>query len=156
MVIYTMVYVVVTVAEDRAQLREQRDAFDTQSAQLAEIIDRNDRFDADREARLNQAVADVEALLVDHFAAHDRNVAEKLNELLERIAALLGRPAGIPIDPVTAEEVHGRTEATPTHAPERPAPPPESSPSPTTTTTTAPPSPGRSGLCNRPIITPLC
>lgn len=156
MVIYTMAYVVVTVAEDRSQLREQRDHLAAQSELLADIIERNDRFDASREARLAAAVDDVEALLVDHFARHDENVALKLNETLQRIAALLGRPAGVPLDPVTAEGVGGRSAtATPERSPERAAPP-QRAPTTTTTTTTAPPSPGRSGLCDRLPMSPIC
>lgn len=126
---YTMAYLVFTVAEDREQLRAQRDAFEEQSAQLAAIIDRNSRFDADREARVNRAVDDVEALLVDHFARHDENVAVKLNETLNRIASLLDRPSPIRAAPRPA------SPSTSTAAP-RPAPSVAAPPATTTTTTT--------------------
>jgi hypothetical protein len=154
-IIYTGAYVVVTVAEDRVQLREQRDQLAAQSAQLADIIERNDRFDASREARLARAVDDVEALLVDHFARHDENVALKLNETLERIAALLGRPASVPVDPVSADVNDRQSTPPPERAPARPEPDrtDRAEPPPSTTTTT---SPGRSDLCDRIPLSPIC
>lgn len=136
--IYTLAYVVVSVAEDREQLREQRDALADQSALLADIIERNETEDAGREQRLNRAVDNVELLIIDHMALHDENTALKLNDLLHQIAALLNRPAGTPPNPVNAvgppptERTPNHTTTTATAVPP-PAPPPTTAPPATTT-----------------------
>lgn len=142
-------FVVATVVEDRAQLREQRDLLAEQSEQLALIIERGQRADAGAEERLQDAIREVEQLLAAQFAEHDFNTATKLNDTLAQIAALLGRPAGVPVDPVTAHPVPSG------HNPPTASAPPAASERPPATSTTAPPatttttSPGQSGLCER-------
>lgn len=149
-VIGAVVLIMWTVLDERSYFEAEQARDRHQDAQVQELLEQNEQLlarqrevDAGREHRLQEAVADVEDLLVDHFALHDQNVAEKLNELLVRIAALLDRPAGVPIDPVAAHDVDG-DDTRPPRTP-REAAQPRPSPSSTTTTT----SPGQSGLCER-------
>lgn len=158
-ILTTLGFVVTTVLDDRAQLREQRDLLLEQSDQLAQVIDRNRRTDAGTDRRLNDAIGDIESVLVDQFARHDENVALKLNDMLHRIAALLDRPAGTPPNPVNAvapSPSHTGTAPAPSAAPAPRSAPTTTTPrtpAPTTTTTTQP---GRSGLCDRIPTTPIC
>lgn len=142
-IVTALVATLILTVGERNDLAGQRD-------QLAEIIERNERSDAGREQRLGAAVDEVEALLVDHFAAHDRNVAEKLNETLARIAALLERPAPRPI---TAPAAH-QPQPAPSSPGQNGTNPTTTTQPPTSTTTTT--SPGQSGLCERLPFTPIC
>lgn len=132
-ILATLGFVVTTVVDDRAQLREQRDLLAEQSEQLARVVERNRRADAESGEQLRDAIGEVEELLIDHFAVHDTNVAAKLNDMLHRIAALLGRPAGTPPNPVTAQPAPTGTAPAPGAAP---SPAPRSGPTTRTTTTT--------------------
>lgn len=143
-ILVAMTILVNTAVDDRAALREQRDQLAVQSEHLAEIIERSERSESGAEKRLNQALVRVEEVLIDHFAKHDANVAQKLNDTLHRIEVLLGRPAGTPPEPVTAHPIAppARHEPAPSSAPApRSAPTttaPRTSPRPATTTTTTP------------------
>lgn len=133
------VAMVITMAWVALIALDQRHKLDDQNEQLVALVERQRAADAARPARLTEAVASVEVLMADYFARHDENVALKLNDTLTRIAALLGRPAGIPVDPVTAEGLDGATTAQPAPppSPERaPGPTANATPPPTTTTTT--------------------
>lgn len=134
-VIVAMAIVTVTVFDDRAQLRAQRDQLTVQSQQLAEIIERSEEAEVDAQGRLQSALVEVEAVLIDHFARHDANVAQKLNETLHRIEVLLGRPAGTPPEPVAARPVPSRAPArTTAPSPRRTAPATRTHEQPATTT----------------------
>ena len=157
-----VIFILWTVVDERRyfeaeQARDRRQ--DTQVQELleqtGELIERQREADAGREERLGEAVAAVEALLRDQFAVHDQNVAEKLNVLLSRIADLLDRPAGEPLDPVAGYDVQGSSTPPPRSPQETadPAPAPTTTAPPSTTTTT---SPGQSGLCERNPTIPLC
>jgi hypothetical protein len=141
-ILATLGFVVSTVVDGRAEDRERNRQLATLVEQQAEIIERDRRNDEMAGERLGQAISEVEDLLRDHFARHDENVALKLNDMLARIAALLGRPAGIPVDPVTANRPppHSPPAAAPAPSPSASAPPaaPAPGPRPTSTTTTRP------------------
>lgn len=150
-VIGTVIYIFWTVVDDRtyfaaeqARDRHQDEQVQELLEQTGELVERQREADASRDERFAEAFAALDELLRDHFAALDQNVGVKLNDLLERIAVLLDRPAGVPLDPVAAREVDGTR---PPRSP-REAAQPRPSPSSTTSTTTTT-SPGRSGLCER-------
>ena len=153
----TMSYVTWTVVDERKYFEEEQARDRRQDAALAELVGDQRAEDEEAARQVASALADADRLLADQFAQHDLNVALKLNEMLRRIEALLGRPAGIPIDPVTAEGLDEGGEPGGRPAPAAPGDPADRSPAPTTTTTTtAPPSPGRSGLCDRLPTSPIC
>ena len=137
-----------------AELAEQNSLLRDQNRTLERLMERQRRVDAASDARLAGAIDDVEALLIDNFAIHDENAAVKLNELLARIAALLGRPAGEPIEPATVHPTSDRGAPPATRPPREGAPAPTPTTAPPSTTTTT--SPGRSGLCERNPTIPLC
>lgn len=131
-VIGTLIYVVDAVAYERDMLDEQNASLQEQNERLGEIVERDRRVDAERVTQVADALIGAEAILREHFAIHDENVALKLNELLARIEVLLGRPVGPPIAAATA---HPKAPSTPTVAPApKAAPAPKVAPAPTTTT----------------------
>lgn len=113
-VIGTLVYVVDAVAHERDLLDEQNETLTAQNERLGEIVERDRRVDAERATEVEAALAGADAILREHFAIHDENVALKLNELLARIEVLLGRPAG---PPIAASTAHPTAPSTPTVAP---------------------------------------
>lgn len=119
------------------QVEEQNTQLTTQADQLTQIIDAEEQRQVTSERRLNEALVQVEDVLIDHFALHDENVAEKLNGMLARIEALVARPAGTPPEPVAARPVVPAPRHEPTVTPQ-PAPttttPARTSPTTTTTT----------------------
>lgn len=121
-VIGTLIYVVDAVAYERNLLDEQNETLTAQNARLGEIVERDRRVDAERAHQVDAALIGTEAILREHFAIHDENVALKLNELLARIEVLLGRPAG---PPLAAPSAHPAAASTPTVTP---APKPASAP----------------------------
>lgn len=152
-VIGTVIYIFWTVVDERSYFEAEQARDRRQDAQVAELLEQTGelvehqrRSEASREERFAEAFAALDRVLTDQFAAHDRNVAEKLNELLTRIAALLDRPAGVPLDPVAAREVDETPAPRSPREPQEPRRPP-AEPAPTSTTTTT--SPGQSGLCDR-------
>lgn len=169
--IATMSYVTWTVVDERKYFEEEQARDERQDEALAELLEVQRIDDTESARKIADALDDAERLLAERFAQHDLNVAQKLNEMLRRIEVLLGRPAGIPVDPVTAEGlgVQPSTSRSAVDAPapssssERPASRPAPSPAPagqapttTTTTTTQPESPGQSGLCDRLSRSPIC
>lgn len=133
---WTLGTVTIDQGRDRSAIKEQTKALDEQNVLLRDqngtlsgLVDRQTASRGEAEARLQSALTSVETLLVDHFAAHDENVGQKLNELLRRIEVLLGRPAGQPLAPVATRPASSPASAAPAARP--PAPPPG-----TTTTTT--------------------
>lgn len=155
-ILATLGFVVSTVVDGRAQDRLRNEQLGELVEQQAAIIERDRRLDAHGDELLRGAISEVEALVAAQFAAHDHNTGTKLNDLLAQIAALLGRPAGIPVDPVTAEGLGGNSGPGSHPAPAPPGATSDRSPAPTPTTTTAPPSPGQSGLCDRLPTSPIC
>lgn len=129
--VWTLASVNIGQRDEMSALGEQNALLREQNGALSDLVERQRITDAERDSRLQGAVNDVEALLIDYFAAHDENVALKLNETLHRIAALLGRPAGTPPNPVNAvgPMPHSTPSSEPSTAP-RSVPPP----APTTTT----------------------
>lgn len=153
---WTLGTVSIGQGDERAALDVQNELLRDQNETLTALVERQRRVDSQSDERLQSAVDDVEELLIDYFARHDQNSALKLNELLDRIAQLLGRPAGIPVDPVTAEGLGGQPAPTrPGTRSAAPTSPDRSHPAPTTTTT-RPESPGQSGLCDRLPDSPIC
>ena len=136
--------------EERDEFKAQAEEFASAAAAQEQLIDRQRAAEAGRDARLASAIAEVEQLLAAQFAEHDLNSATGHNDLLAQITALLGRPAGVVTDPVSARDVDGWQ--TPPRSPDdqrQPPPQPpadDDPPTPTTTTTTQP---GRSDLCDR-------
>lgn len=119
---------------------------------MTALIEAQQAASAEREAQMAETVASAlgqaEALLADLFAQHDQNVALKLNETLRRIESLLGRPAGEPLDPVTAQPyVTATPHATPAPAPAPSAPAPTVAPRPPAPTPTTP---DQKGCVKRP------
>lgn len=102
-IIGTMVYVMTVVVEQRDHLRQEAARAKSQSEDLAVLVEAQRVAEESTDRRLDKALAHVEEVLLDHFARHDANVAEKLNETLHRIEVLLGRPAGTPPEPVVAQ-----------------------------------------------------
>ena len=146
---WTLGTVTIDQGRDRSAIRAQTEALDAQNVLLREqnatlsgLVDRQAASRGEADARLQAALSGVQGLLIDYFAVHDENVSEKLNELLRRIEGLLGRPAGEPLDPVTALPYAATTPArapAPSTAPSvRPPAPTGQSPSGTTSTTTTP------------------
>lgn len=138
-IIGTMVYVMAVVVDQRNQLREEAARAKSQSEDLAVLVEAQRVADENTDRRLDQALTEVEEVLIDHFARHDANVAEKLNAMLHRIEVLLGRPAGTPPEPVAANPItpaprHQPTSPTTTAV--RPVAP--SAPRQPVTTTTTP------------------
>lgn len=145
--IVTMGWVAWTVVDEREYFEEEQARDQRQDEALAEVLEAQRAEDAEGAREIAGALDAAEELLGQRFAQHDLNVALKLNEMLRRIEALLGRPAGLPLDPVTALPFGptapdpAPSAAAPSPAP-RSAPPTTAAPSPTqaprTTTTTTP------------------
>ena len=137
--IVTMGWVAWTVVDERKYFAEEQARDQRQDAALAEVLRDQRAEDEESARRVAAALGAAEELLAGQFAAHDLNVATKLNETLRRIETLLGRPAGLPLDPVTAFPYGTSSPTAPAPAPgaarvapQRPAP------TPGTTTTTTP------------------
>lgn len=129
--IVTMAWVAWTVVDERRHLDEEAARDRRQDERIDELL-RLVRADAtDAQNRLAEALRSVEETTARQFSAHDHAVNEKLNETLARIAALLQRPAGEPLDPVTAQPYITEQRSTSPPRPQ-PAPPPAPSPEPTT------------------------
>lgn len=146
-VVATMSFVTWTVVDERQYFEEEQARDRRQDQALADLLEAQQAEDEAAAVQVAETLRQAEELLGQRFAQHDLNVALKLNEMLRRIEALLGRPAGLPLDPVTALP-YGSTApdpassaAAPSPAP-RSAPPTTAAPSPTqaprTTTTTTP------------------
>lgn len=145
----TMAYTGFTLAEDRALLEHDNE-------QLAELAERSERDEATRQERLAEAVKLVDDALQARLEAHDADTQFLNNVLLYQIAQLIERPAGVPIDPVTARGLSGpRTSPTPsangTHRT-----PTTAAPSPTTATTAPAPTTPAQKNCERRPDGPRC
>lgn len=96
-----------------------------------------ERADDEKERRKNSgivvadAIADIGTIINDRIDVHDTAMHAAHAIQLDQIAQLLGRPAGIPVDPVTARGVGGaptpppapRATSTPAHPAPRPTTP---------------------------------
>lgn len=148
--IVTMAWVGWTVASERAYFEAEQARDRRQDQQMAALIEELRQEDDTATEHVAEALRQAEALLRDQFAAHDANIAAKLNELLAQIAALHDRPIAAPVTPSSARSAD---EPTPARTPPptfRPAPQPAS----TTTTTVV--QVGGSDLCERRPDAPPC
>lgn len=138
----------------------QRDRLVEQSKQVKALVEAQaqeakDRADEEDDRRKESAVRMAEALAeVDkRFEAHDAKAAQAHEDMLRRMAELLGRPAGVNEDPVIARGM-GRTVPRASSSPSHPAPrtttprrtapaptSPRAAPAPRSTATTAAPAP---------------
>lgn len=116
----TMSYVTWTVVDERKYFEAEAARDQRQDAALAELLEAQQTEDEEAAAQVAEALKRAEELFAAQFARHDLNSAVKLNEMLRRVEALLGRPAGRPLDPVTALPF-GSTPPPPAPAP-TPAP----------------------------------
>lgn len=134
--IATMGWVAWTVVDERRHLDDEAARDRRQDERIDELLELVRADATDAQERLAGALRSVEETTARQFADHDRAVNAKLNELLDRIAALLQRPAGEPLDPVTAQpyltERRSTSAARPQTSAPAPAPSPAPSPDPTT------------------------
>ena len=147
--IVTMAWVAWTVADERRYLADEAARDRRQDERIDELLRLVRADTADGQVRLTEALRSVEETTARQFSAHDSAVNDKLNQLLDRIAALLQRPAGEPLDPVTAQPyvTEHRTTTAPRQSP-TPAPAPAPSPAPTT--------PDQRNCADRPDGHPRC
>lgn len=125
---------------------EQRDRLITQTEQVEELVRaqrEESRSLAERTERQRQESAE---RLAGALVEVERITEERYDALVAQIAVLLDRPAGVPVDPVTARGVPG-ANPTPQPAPTTsapsttPAPAPRSTPPTSSPRTTAAPAP---------------
>lgn len=135
--VWTLATVSIGQGDELEALDAQNDLLREQNDSLAALNERQRVTDDQRDERLQGAIDEIEALLVDYFALHDTNTAEKLNEALQRIAVLVDRPAPEPIRAAAAPR-YSQVSSTSTTRP--------TATQPSSTTTT---SPGQSDLCER-------
>ena len=137
----TMAYAGFTLAEDRALLEHDNE-------QLTELAERSERDEATRQERLAEAVKLVDDALQARLEEHDADTQFLNNVLLYQIAQLVRRPAGVPVDPVTARPLPGDRAPAPsvngTHSDPTPRP------SPTPTTAPVPTTPDQKNCDRRP------
>lgn len=130
--IWTLGTVSTSRSDQLDALNAQNKLLREQNTELDALVERQRIMDSERDERLKRAVDDVEALLVDYFAAHDQNMAVKLNEVLGHVADLVGRPAPTVSAPAPA------ISSTPAPSAPAPAPKPAAKPTPPSPTTTTP------------------
>lgn len=115
----------ITTIDQRDRLLAQADQVEelvrAQRAEAAEQATQDAVRRVEANARLSEALGEVERLINDH----DTAVQQRLEDVVRRVAELLDRPAGVPVDPVTARPLGASAAEPAAPAPlERPAAPP--------------------------------
>lgn len=87
-VILSMTVVVLAATDGRADEKARAERSEAQSEQLARIIEEQERTAEIGAEEAGKAVAEVRAIMLEMFAAHDHNIAVKLNNVLAQIAEL--------------------------------------------------------------------
>lgn len=107
------VILVVTIRSQQDVLDLIADAKAAESRRaVAETARREDNARA-----VASALSDIERIITEQIAGHDADARATHDALLGRIAQLLGRPAGVPLDPVTARPAQRTTPPTVAPAP---------------------------------------